>query len=192
MNIFILCTGRCGSTTFIRAASHIANFTSAHESRTMFTGRERFAYPKNHIEADNRLSWFLGRLDQCYGAKAYYVHLQRDLKQTAESFQERWDFGIMQAYHSAIIMGKNTQKRHADINYCIDYCETVNSNIALFLRDKPYKMDFKLECADYDWQQFWNWIGAEGSLDASLREWQTMYNARKQTPEQSNRASVEK
>ena len=63
MNIFVLCTGRCGSMTFTKACGHIDNFSSAHESRCGRLGNERLAYPENHIEVDNRLSWddFNGR-----------------------------------------------------------------------------------------------------------------------------------
>jgi hypothetical protein len=67
-NIFVLCTGRCGSTTFIKAAGHIRNYSAAHESRTEELGHARFAYPNFHIEADNRLSWLLGRVDTLFGA----------------------------------------------------------------------------------------------------------------------------
>ena len=84
MNIFILNTGRCGSTTFIRACQHISNFTATHESRSGLIGEERLNYPDNHIEADNRLSWFLGRLDRKYGDNAFYLHMSRDRSQTAK------------------------------------------------------------------------------------------------------------
>ena len=56
MNVFVLCTGRCGSTTFACACRHIENYTAAHESRSHLAGPERFAYPEDHIEVDNRLS----------------------------------------------------------------------------------------------------------------------------------------
>lgn len=66
MNIFILSTGRCGSTTFIQSCQHITNFSSAHESNIHKIGTDRIVYPQNHIESDNRLSWFLGRLEEHY------------------------------------------------------------------------------------------------------------------------------
>ena len=59
MNVFVLCTGRCGSVTLYKICKHIQNFTSGHESRKKLD----FKYQENHIEIDNRLSWFLGRLD---------------------------------------------------------------------------------------------------------------------------------
>lgn len=167
MNVFVLCTGRCGSTTFIQAAKHISNFTAGHETRCACVSNRRLAYPTAHIEADNRLSWFLGRLDRAYGKDAYYVHLQRDLLATAESFCDRWDFGIMKAYRTAILMGADNQEKLA---FSIDYCETVKENISFFLRDKPNVMSFKLENAMSDWARFWNWIKAEGNFEKSIDE----------------------
>lgn len=90
MRIFILCTGRTGSTTIIKACKHIKNYTAAHESRSSMFGKERFNYNDNHIEADNRLSWLLGHLDKLYGENAYYVHLIRNKADTVRSLNRRW------------------------------------------------------------------------------------------------------
>ena len=106
MNVFVLCTGRCGSTTFTRACEHINNYTSSHESRTQFLGAERFNYPTNHIEVDNRLSWLLGRLDNIYGNDAFYVHLTRDINLTCNSLTKRANQGIMRAYKTPGILLK--------------------------------------------------------------------------------------
>ena len=54
MRVFILCTGRTGSTTIIKAARHIKNYTADHESLARKFGEDRFKYPDNHIEADNQ------------------------------------------------------------------------------------------------------------------------------------------
>ncbi|MEZ4805918.1 MAG: hypothetical protein R2815_00395 [Flavobacteriales bacterium] len=178
MNVFILNTGRCGSTTFIKACAHITNYSSGHETRCHLIGKDHMAYPKDHIEADNRLTWFLGRLDEAFGKEAHYVHLRRDDHTTAESFVKRYDRGIMKAYHGAMLMsyaGQNSQ-----IEVAMDYCETVNSNIRQFLKDKPHRMDFALETAQEDFKKFWVWIGAEGDLDAALAEWTITHNATKE------------
>lgn len=177
MNIFVLCTGRCGSTTFIRAAEHITNFSAGHETRTFLTGPERFYYPPRHIEADNRLSWLLGRLEAHHGDNARYVHLTRDTLATAASFEKRFDSGIMNAYYTQILMSAPKRNLSRDrLAFCIDYCETVNANVAFFLRSKTHVLRFSLERAVSDWRQFWNWIGAEGDFNASVGEWQTKHN----------------
>jgi hypothetical protein len=175
MNVFILNSGRCGSTTFIRACSHITNFTARHESRCGLIGAERLNYPANHIEADNRLSWFLGRLDQKYGDDAFYVHLSREREATAASFARRRDFGIMQAYREGILLALEGAPAAHDI--ALDYLDTVEANIAYFLKDKSNKMAFRLEEAQTDFSDFWSRIGAEGNLPAALAEWQTRHNA---------------
>lgn len=176
-NIFILCTGRCGSVTFIEAAKHISNYSAGHETRTALTGHARFAYPVGHIEADNRLSWLLGRLDARYGDEAVYVHLQRDILDTAQSFLKRNDRGIMRAYRADILMGANKRNDAQDLAFCIDYCLTVDANIRLFLKDKTRKMNFALESASADWMRFWDLIEAEGDLDKALACWNVKHNA---------------
>jgi hypothetical protein len=179
MNVFVLCTGRSGSTTFTRAAEHITNFTAAHESRCHFTGAERLAYPPRHIEIDNRLSWFLGRLDRAYGDDARHVHMLRDPEATAESFTKRMRFGILKAYRTGIMQRTHRNRALTPLDYSRDMVDTVTENIRLFLRDKSHVMTFRLEQAATDFPRFWEWIGATGDLAAAQAEWQTQHNASK-------------
>lgn len=175
MNVFILNSGRCGSTTFIKACQHITNYSAAHESLLNKTGAQRFNYPDNHIEADNRLSWLLGRLDKNYGDDAFYVHLKRHPQDTASSFAKRIDFGILKAYEQGVLMHDTHQLPAKDI--AADYLETVNSNIELFLKDKTHKMLISLETVQTDFTDFWQRIGAQGNCDDALGEWHINYNA---------------
>lgn len=175
MNVFILNSGRCGSTTFIQACSHISNYSAGHETRVQLLGAERLAYPDNHIEADNRLSWLLGRLDAAYGNDAYYVHLTREREAAAASFARRAGFGIMKAYREGILLQDDPGSSDQDV--ACDYLDTVEANIALFLRDKRNRMAFRLERAQDDFPAFWRWIGAQGDLDGALAEWDRHYNA---------------
>ncbi|MES9933360.1 MAG: hypothetical protein ABW162_11160 [Candidatus Sedimenticola sp. PURPLELP] len=174
MNIFILNTGRCGSTTFIKACAHISNYTAAHESLCTHTGAARLDYPDNHIEADNRLSWILGRLDNRYGDNAIYVHLGRETEATIRSFARRGEMGIMKAYRQGILLGGNEQSAE---DIAQDHIDTVESNIELFLKNKSKTMTFRLESAKSDFRTFWRMIGAEGDLDSALAEWDISYNA---------------
>ncbi|VAW57973.1 hypothetical protein MNBD_GAMMA11-2880 [hydrothermal vent metagenome] len=174
MNIFILNTGRCGSTTFIKACKHINNYTSTHESLIKLTGKKRLAYPLNHIEADNRLSWFLGRLDQKYANNAFYVHLSRNRQQTTESFCKREHSGIIKSYKEGVLLGGEQQGIEEIVE---DYIETVETNIALFLKDKTNKMIFNLENASDDFEIFWHKISARGDRQRAIKEWRTIYNA---------------
>jgi hypothetical protein len=176
MNIFILNTGRCGSMTFVAACRHISNYSTGHESRVQLLGAERLAYPPRHIEADNRLSWLLGRLDAAYGDNAYYVHLTRDRARVAASFARRADFGIMKAYRDGILLHEGAELASADA-MARDYIDTVEANIAHFLKDKRHKIDFRLESAKEDFRRFWHWIGATGDIEQALAEWDTRHNA---------------
>ena len=181
MNIFILNTGRCGSTTFIMACRHITNFTCGHESRTSMLGEDRFDYPENHIEADNRLSWLLGRLNKTYGDNAVYIHLKRNEKDTARSLIKRYSSGIMRAYRrGGILLG--LQGESDPMAVALDYCDTVNSNIELLLKDKTKKMEINIENIDRDFPIFWKFIGAEGDISAALAEFNNYYNTRKMPP----------
>ena len=185
MNIFVLNTGRCGSTTFIKACRHIKNYTCAHESRTAMLGEDRLNYPENHIEADNRLSWLLGRLDKSYGDNAFYVHLKRNREGTAQSFTRRYASGIIKAYRGdGILMDLPEDAEPMDVS--ADYCDTVNSNIALFLKDKTKKIEVSLENIEKDFKVFWDSIGAEGEINDALSELSTSYNASKQKQEKKS------
>jgi len=174
MNVFILNTGRCGSTTFIKACQHINNYTASHESLCSQLGHQRLAYPLQHIEADNRLSWFLGRLDEKYADNAFYVHLTRDKHQTINSFSKRQTFGIMKAYKEGILLADEITYPAIDI--AEDYIDTIESNIQLFLKDKTKKMKFNLQTAEEDFKAFWTNINARGDLSAALSEWDISYN----------------
>jgi len=175
MNVFILNSGRCGSSTFIKSCQHITNYSSAHESLLTETGLQRFNYPENHIEADNRLSWLLGRLDKRFGDNAFYVHLKRDPKDTADSFSKRIDFGILKAYEQGILMHKEHQL--SALNIACDYIETVEANISLFLKGKTNIMEISLDTVKNDFTNFWEKINAQGDLEKALMEWDIRYNA---------------
>lgn len=182
-NVFVLCTGRCGSTTFVRAAEHISNYTAGHETRTYLTGDARLAYPPRHIEADNRLSWLLGRLNRVHGKDALYVHLQRDPEEVAQSFARRADKGIMRAYRTEILQHAVYRNRGTEIiEFCRDYVDTITTNLEVFLADKPHTMTIHLETAKSNFASFWERIEAEGDQVAALAEWDKLHNATKATP----------
>jgi len=176
MNVFVLSTGRCGSTTFARACGHIENYSAAHESRISRV-HGRVGYPDDHIEVDNHLAWFLGRLDDRYGDDAFYVHLKRDLAETARSRMRREarkvDPGLMWAYGQRLIWENDNAEL---IDVCRHYCRTVNANIRLFLKDKRNTMTVHLESAKDDFRTFWRRIGATGALEEALQEWDRRHN----------------
>ncbi len=161
--------------TFIRACEHMTNYTAAHESRRHLVGTERLAYPPDHIEADNRLAWFTGRLDRAYGDKPLYVYLRRDPEKVVASYMERYDLGILRAYRRQILWKVPHDSDAEPI--ARDYVDTMSSNIELFLRDKSKVIEFQLENAKAEFPAFWARIGAEGDLEAALAVFDTQHNS---------------
>jgi len=178
MRVFILSTGRCGSTTIFKACKHIKNYTSGHESLAREFGINRFNYSDYHIESDNRLSWHLGTLDKMFGNDAFYVHLIRDRDLVCNSFLKRYTnpVSIAQSFGRLIRMNvKVSDKKQV----CYDYIDTVNNNIEHFLKDKDKKIQINLSSVKKDFTLFWNKIGAEGCLESSLKEFDIKHNASK-------------
>lgn len=178
MNVFILGTGRCGSMTFERACRHIGNYTAAHESRVAIVGSERLRYPPNHIESDNRLAWFLGRLDREFPNDVFFVHLQRERMAVAKSYARRLDPGlIMSAWAHGVHLGLPDDIGDRALDIALDYVDTVTANIAGFLAGRPNSMTFQIERAKQDFPDFWRRIGAQGDLAAALAEFEVAHNA---------------
>jgi hypothetical protein len=165
MRIFVLCTGRCGSTTFAKACSHITNYTSAHESGRYID----WSYPEQHIEIDNRLSWFLGSLIEHYPGEKL-IHLCRDRDEVIDSFTRRQHFGspVMRAYRLGICQRSFSSDREAAAHYV----DTVLNNIALVRVD----LTIRIANPERSFRQFWIDIGAEGNIEAALLEFGKHYN----------------
>lgn len=66
------------------------------------------------------------------------------------------------------------------VSVAVDYCDTVNSNIESFLKDKSMKMEINLETINKDFENFWHAIGAKGNIDNALEELKTCYNTSEQ------------
>lgn len=173
-NVFVLSTGRTGTLTLTRACQHIKNYSCSHESRSRLLGESRLAYPDCHIEIDNRLVWMLGRLDQKFGRDAFYVHMKRNPEATAKSyFNRRYDnITILPAYQRGILKRLD----RANMDTARDMIETVNRNIATFLKDKPNQMEFNLESAEIDMTRLFDFIGADVDEEAALKEFETRHN----------------
>jgi len=176
--VIVLCTGRCGSMTLSRACGHFTNYTAGHESRTHMTGAARLDFGPNRIEIDNRLAWFLGRLDATWGDRAAYVHLTRDAEAVAQSFSKRAHQGILKAYRQDILArSRHKAKSVPLVEFCRDYVETVTANIEHFLRGKSHVMEMALETMADDFEVFAGWIGAEGDMAAARAELAITHNA---------------
>lgn len=169
MNVFVLGTGRCGTVTFIEAAKHIDGFSAGHETLSRRPNPHRLDYPDNHIEADNRLSWMLGALDDRYADEPIYVHLTRDRLETAKSFNKRWEWR-----HSAIRMfvegicmtPPESLSEQERLEACLQYVDTVNANIRQFLKDKTRVVEVTLEEIEYGFRKLCKVVGVDPSREA--------------------------
>lgn len=172
MRVFVLNTGRCGSMTFYKACSHITNYTAGHQTRKGLS----LDYPDNHIEIDNRLSWFLGTMDKKY-PDAFYVHLVKG--DTWKSFIKRYDGGIICAFRKYIHQGLKAKPEDVTKNYC----DTVNDNIEFFLK---FKSQMRFDFDKGDFLEFWHRIGAEGNLEKALKEFDIKHNSSEEIEEKTN------
>ena len=161
MNVFVLTTGRSGSLCFARACRCIDNYTAGHETARRYD----LEYPARHIEVDNRLAWFLGRLDAKY-PDAFYVHLTRNRDDVARSFARRGasDPGkLLFGFVHSIKQGRAAGLR----NEAVELVDTVTANVRLFLRDRPHEV-VPIEEPAGPFSRFWRAVGAEGDLAAAL------------------------
>lgn len=176
--VLVLCTGRCGSTTLARACAHFDGWTSGHESRTHLTGPARLAYPARHVEVDNRLSWYLGRLINEIGDDALYVHLTRDAEEVAQSFAQRANQGILRAWRQDILIHSRWRAPKSTlIEQCRDHVATVTANIEAFLATRRHVMTMRLETIEADFDRLVDRIGATGNLAAARTELARRHNA---------------
>ena len=176
-SIFVLCTGRCGSTTLARACGHASNWTAGHETRSHLLGEARLDYPTRHVEVDNRLSWMLGRLETRYGPNAGYVHLTRDPEAVAQSYAARAAYGIMHAYAQGIVFpSPAAEGPRPMLDYARDMVATVTANIDAFLVGKPHVMRLTTEALTRDLPALWDWAGMSGRLDLALQECSIRHN----------------
>ncbi|GAA4889758.1 hypothetical protein [Streptomonospora salina] len=181
MRVFVLCTGRCGSVTLATACGELTDFTVGHESRSRLVGDERLAFPDQHVEVDNRLSWFLGELDERYGDDPLYVHLRRDPELVAHSYARRWDSGdpagIIRAFAGGVVMRRKSWPQEQRLEVSRYYVRTVTANIEAFLADKSRQMTVWLDEVEEWFPVFWERLGGRGDCDAALKHFEVRHNA---------------
>lgn len=182
MNIFILNPGRTGSMTFIKACAHLTNYTCGHETARNTPDYQRYnlQYPSNHIEADNRLTWFLSSIDKIYGENTYYVKLWRNHDQLVNSYMKRKNLnqGIINAFAVGIMQQKQRKISKEGYYWAVShYINTLNCNIDYFLKDKTKTITIDINNPKSNFEKFWNDIGGEGDIDLALKEFDNRYNS---------------
>lgn len=179
MRVFVLCTGRSGSTTFASACEHITNYSSGHETQPRRV-EGRLDYPDEHIEVDHRLSWFLGSLDRMYGDDPVYVHLTRDPDVVAESWSVRHNSGgQLPTWLDVVLYRPKPDDRSNALPGARLMVQTVTDNIELFMRDKSKVFRLDIEDPHDEFDRMWDMIGAEGNRDGAHTTLRGRLNARR-------------
>ena len=170
MRVFVTGTGRCGTTTFAKACSHITNYTSGHEThwRPSFDNSKVREYADGHIESDPHLVWHIGVLANRY-PDAWWVHLVRERESCVRSLAKT--MGVRDWARLAYV-GQNDVQAAAS-----DFYDFVNQTVPLALAEMQC-ITMHLERLKEEWYLFWNLIGAEGDYEASVRELGVRHNAR--------------
>ncbi|SHE90700.1 hypothetical protein SAMN05444278_10854 [Psychroflexus salarius] len=179
-HIFILCTGRSGSVSFIKACKHITNFTCGHETKSRLLGKERFEFPDQHIEADNRLIWDLGRLEKYYGNKAKYIYLKRDSAKVAKSFTKRTYYpnSIFKAYCDGIKKTPTEKLNAKQIEQIsTDFVDNMTTTIENFINKQKHTLVIDIDHIENDFKTFWDFIEAKGDLQNALDSFKHNHNA---------------
>ena len=195
MRVFVLTTGRSGSTSFARACGHASNFTSGHETNIDRVDG-RFDFPDQHVEVDNRLAWMLPQLAAA-NPDAFYIHLIRDPDATARSYaarsmdlvrgrrrvldsvkrhRGRTRVPLVDAFAHGILRQRGILSRAQLEASARLMVETINANIAEFLRTRPHLTVDIAEAADRI-DDVWRAIGAEGDLAAARAEFSVLHNS---------------
>ena len=173
MRVFVVGTGRCGTTTFSKACGHIANYTAAHETPM----RLDLAYPPRHIEVSPRLTWVLPLLIDRY-PDALYVHLRRKKEDVVASWVRRGTHRGPGNWKPLV-----WDKPPGDFGLVSSLChDAMIGMIADSLMFAKQQMRFEMETIRDRWRSFWDRIGAEGNYERSLAEWNLRYNASTSNP----------
>lgn len=164
MRIFVVGTGRCGTVTFSKAASHATNYTVGHESKA---GRVAdWEYPDNHIEVSSQLVIAIPILREIY-PDAKWVWMIRDRDECVKSLAR---LDAMDAFSFVFFQ----QKRPYRIEVASAVYDLLNGLCDECLPRN--RMVFLLRDAKESWKRTWTNMWCEGDFDASLKEWDTKYN----------------
>lgn len=87
MRVFVVGTGRCGTSTFYQACKHITNYTVGHETKKGPSKIGDWEFPDNHIEISSNLTIALPHLIRTY-PEAKFVRLKRNKQDCIKSLAE--------------------------------------------------------------------------------------------------------
>lgn len=163
--IFVVGTGRCGTTTFARACENARNRTVGHE--TCAGKVYSFEYPQKHIEVDAPLVFRMNDLRRL-NPGCRFVHLIRTDRAACIESMVRYDPEICRAFGWMV--------------YHFAECDALTGAAALYdtITRIPKGNDVltvSLESIKENWSKCWEWMGCEGDFIKSLETWEHKFNA---------------
>lgn len=158
-------TGRCGTTTFARALSHVTNYSSGHETRAGLPW-DRVAYPRRHIEVDAALAMIVPLIIEHYPL-AKWVRIRRGRDDCLRSLVANES----QSMTSLARMVTRIPEPAAEMGAALWY-----DLVMAATRQLP-AFTLQLETAKIQWRECWDFMGCLGDFEASLSEWEVRYNA---------------
>lgn len=170
MRIFVTGVGRVGSVSFREACRYATNYLTGHETKNGL-----LEYPDDFIEVNPHLRHAIAHVAAKY-PEARWVHLRRDPEATIASLARLDRGAVMRAYetlHASIL--PSTQL--GDIAFRYYWAETDVIEAQLDRVHPDLRMEIHLETVRDQWRGFWEWIGAEGDLTASLASWDVVRNS---------------
>lgn len=176
-NVFVISSGRTATTTFAQAASHLPGWTADHETRVSLPLADRVDYPEHHIEADNRLLFYLPQLETRFGDDALYVYLVRDPEKIAQSYAKRWHLtvSVVRAYTHGLRMIPRVSEDDV-LSHCRDFVAYADQTFRAFLDRQTNVQFFDIEDAETEFTAFARHLGLDAP-EAALAVWRETHNA---------------
>lgn len=174
-NVFIVGTGRCGTTTFARACHWITNYSSGHETTVGVTSWEKkLRFGPKHIESDPHIVWYFPQILRKY-PQALYVHLKRNRDDVVKSWLNRYSditrgpegyvnlhFQCNPPYSKLLPENK---RRALGVFY-----DSIIGHIEFAFATLPPEQTrtYQLEQLDQQFPEFWRYIEAQGDLENAI------------------------
>lgn len=169
MNVFVMGTGRCGTTTFAKACNCFKGFTSKHESKVK---NNDLVYPNNHIESDPHLFWHLPNLVSKY-PDALYIHIIRERDACIRSLSKR------PSLYSYAYITELSKRKKTDLNKIAErFYDFVTGCLCSFFKGNGHLdyMEIDLPPTKDQWREFHEKIGSPNGYKESLKHWNRRYN----------------
>jgi hypothetical protein len=146
------------------------------------TDSARLDYPDSHIEADNRLAYFLGSMARRFNAeRTVWVHLRREIPDVVNSYLPRRTSSaqILNAFGHGILMSSCEKSEMEWREICELMIRTTRDNIEQFISTQRFVVRMDLEDPLPGLRQVWLNARAEGDFTAATEEWSIRHNKSK-------------